>query len=228
MGNKNERKTVMDKDLKPSKTFEFNQKEDIPKDAFDVKLCILGDQRVGKSNLLSKIFLNKLNTTYEETEGFKYFEKAIKIYNVMDNLENHLVPPPNIEAKPTYFKFSVWDCGGSDIYYNFLVGSLGGFTSVILIFDVTNRETFKSLDKYFDMVKIMNKNFDYNLETKFLIIGNKTDIENKIKITEDEVKNYAKQKECEYYLLSLKKDDLSHILGKLIQYSIDYYKIQKN
>ena len=225
MGNKNERRNSSFYRVDTERISQANNKDTLQqKDAFKVKLCLLGSSKVGKTNFLSKIFFKKFQDSYEETEGFKYYEKVIPIDKIKDSFDNNLISPNNIENNSNYFKFSVWDCGGSEIYNNFLMGSLGGFCIAILVFDVTNRDSFNKLDHYFDMVNKMNNNFNFKYQTKFLIIGNKRDYEVKDQVNINEFNDYSNKKKCDCFIINLKTENLDFIMQKLILLSFDYYK----
>jgi len=45
--------------------------------SLQLKLCIIGDEKVGKSSLFQRYLHNKFNETYEPTTGLEFGKKSL-------------------------------------------------------------------------------------------------------------------------------------------------------
>ena len=74
-----------------------------------------------------------------------------------------------------------------------------GTNGVILVFDLTNKESFDLLDTWMDELKNNNK-----MDISKVLIGNKADLADKIEVPKDEIDNFKKKVNCEYFECSAK------------------------
>ena len=71
---------------------------------------------------------------------------------------------------------------------------------VILVFDLTKKESFSKVQVWLDEVKSVVKLDDIN----FIICANKADLVDKIQVNEDEIKAFSEDNGIKYYLISAK------------------------
>ena len=127
---------------------------------------------------------------------------------MLENNENNKIPYPQYSK----IQLRLFDCGGEGGANNINTRLFSGTKALIIIFDLTNPNTFQTLKKYIDI----SQNFfekikmgEINLEDKLikqpenfkdiplLIIGNKTDMVKERKIQKSQVDNF---------ILNLNKD----------------------
>ena len=85
-----------------------------------------------------------------------------------------------------------------------------GAHGAIIIFDVTNRETFEKARKWFQELKNLEKN------PTIILVGNKIDLPNR-EISNEEAEKLAKEYNCEFFevsaLLGTKVDEIFESLA---------------
>jgi len=149
----------------------------IEEDEFDFKfkLIVCGEADVGKTSLVLRFTDNAFKRNYMPTIGVNITEKLLflKEYNV---------------------KLLIWDVAGQSKFNmmrsNFYSGALG----YLLVFDLTNPETFENVKIWYDDIgkHIKNKN------AHGYLIGNKNDLEDQRKISYEQGTALAKEWNLEY------------------------------
>jgi len=131
------------------------------------KIVIIGDTSVGKSSFIGS-YMN--NGTYDRylspTIGAKYFTKYFTIDNIKRKLE-------------------IWDTAGEERFKSLARIYYRNANGIILMYDVSRRETFNSLDKWISDIKNCCDD-----SVSVIIIGNKTDLDRDVSF--DEGMDYAK------------------------------------
>ena len=137
----------------------------------EIKIAFLGTNGVGKTNIISTICGNKINSKYKHTK---------KIVNKKTNIF--------LEDK-TNIKINIIDTNGDDCKDSDIKKILEDCKILFLIFDFTNRKSFEELDT---LIKKIN---NYKKDKKYInIIGNKSSL------SEGE-KGSVTNKEAEYFAL---------------------------
>ena len=89
---------------------------------------------------------------------------------------------------------------GQERFQNIVKHYYKGANGVLLIYDITKRDTFKNLDFW---IKDLEDNSD--IDNLFIyLIGNKNDMEDKREVSWVEASNYAKEKKLPYIEVSAK------------------------
>ena len=134
---------------------------------FLFKSVVVGDGGSGKTAVVVRFSQGFFQENYKLTIGVEFAVKTIHInnYNV---------------------KLQIWDTGGQErfryvrpLYYK---GSMG----CIILFDLTNRESFDHVPKWLEEVKKESGNIP------ILLVGNKSDLINERAVSLDEAKQLSK------------------------------------
>ena len=161
------------------------------------KVILVGDSGVGKAFLIQRYVNDKYSDDTESTSASTYTYKIVeyKDYNKSISLD-------------------IWDTAGQEVYRamarNFYLNASIG----ILVYDVRRRESFESIkDYWYEQLKQCGE------ENIVLgIAGNKCDLFQEEKVTEEEVKKYAKSIGAIFHLTSCKEsigiDELFEECGK--------------
>ena len=96
-------------------------------------------------------------------------------------------------------KLSIWDMAGQDHFASVRTGFYRGSRSAALVYDVTQPETFANLPKWHG--EILNA----TPKQKFLVVGNKSDLEPDYDPTE--AKMFAKEINAPFVLTSAKSGE---------------------
>ena len=134
-----------------------------------IKLVILGDISVGKSNFLYRFVDGEFNPIHVATVGFDFKSRVWEI--------------PNLEKK---VKFQIWDTAGQEKYMSINKNLFQRVQGIILMYDITREDTFNNLSKWMEHIK-ENAN-----GIPLILIGNKSDLNNERKVNEEDGKAFAK------------------------------------
>ncbi|WP_287582952.1 Rab family GTPase [Candidatus Borrarchaeum sp.] len=162
---------------------------------FIFKIIAIGDGTVGKTSIIRRFVHEEFNPKYVKTIGVSH---ALKRLFIGDN----------------DVTLTIWDTGGQELFDcvrpQYYRGASGGF----VIFDVTNKDSFDHLDKWFN---------DLNNQCSgitIIVIGNKIDLEADRVISTEEGEQYALQKGVKFFETSAKTGenviDVMEELAKLI------------
>ena len=146
-----------------------------------IKILTLGATQVGKTSIVLRCSEDKFNYNKIATIGIDFKIKIIKKGNER-------------------IKVSIYDTAGQERFQNIVKHYYKGANGVLLIYDITKRDTFKNLDFW---IKDLEDNSD--IDNLFIyLIGNKNDMENKREVSWVEASNYAKEKKLPYIEVSAK------------------------
>lgn len=150
--------------------------------SYVIKCVILGDSCVGKTSIINYYLTNKMKNT-DTTLGAIFW----LLERQMDNGD--------------FIKLNVWDTAGQERYNSLIPMYTRSSDIIILTFSLTDRVSFENLLKWKNTTKYCS-----DVENlKFIIIGNKSDLENYICITDKDIKNMIRKhfpKETEYFKTS--------------------------
>ena len=132
------------------------------------KIILVGDIGVGKTNILSKYISNKFETDSKSTIGV---ELSTKTFNINNN---------KINAQ-------IWDTAGQEKYKSLTKAYYKGALGALVIYDITQKITFENIDKWISDLKI-----SADEKVSIILIGNKSDLEEKREVSKEDGENKAK------------------------------------
>ena len=101
-----------------------------------------------------------------------------------------------IQINNLIFNLNVWDTAGEEKYHAMAPIFYRGAQGAVVIFDVTNRETFNRATKWF---KELNEFAEGN--PKIILVGNKIDLPNRV-ISNEEASSLAQKYNCNFLEVS--------------------------
>jgi len=101
-----------------------------------------------------------------------------------------------IQVNDLIFNLNVWDTAGEEKYHAMAPIFYRGAQGAVVIFDVTNRETFNRATKWF---KELSEFAEGN--PKIILVGNKIDLPNRV-ITNEEASSLAHKYRCNFLEVS--------------------------
>ncbi len=166
--------------------------------SFIIKICLLGEAAVGKTSLVYRFVTSSFKENYKATLGVNLLKKDL-------SFENHGLVSNQI-----------WDLGGQESFQSLRKLYLDGANGALVIFDVTNQASFEKLDEWIgSFIQVRG-------EKPMILIGNKVDLKDNIKISESQVKEYASQHNMTYLLTSAKSgENVEEAFEQLINTILD-------
>ena len=131
---------------------------------FLIKLVVIGDSGVGKTNFIFQFTEGRFSRAHVTTIGFDYKSKIIKLPN-----------------KKKVIKLQIWDTAGQERYMAVNKNLFQKVQGIILMYDLTNRDSFEHIQSWLNLVK-------KNVSNKIvMLVANKLDLaEEKRIVTEEE------------------------------------------
>ena len=146
------------------------------------KLLLIGNSNVGKSSLFLRFVDDIWNDTFVPTIGVDF---KIKTFELDDKK----------------IKMQIWDTAGQERFKNIIASYYRGAHGILLIYDITDKDSFKNLQNWLiEIEKNANKN------VLKVLIGNKSDLEEKRVITINEGKEFADTYGLKFIETSAKKN----------------------
>ena len=99
------------------------------KEDYKLKLVVVGDSGVGKTNLIKRFANNTFNSNSKATVGVEFLSKSFKINNRV-------------------FKIEMWDTAGQERYKSITAAYYKGAKGALVVYDITSKLSFENLDKY--------------------------------------------------------------------------------
>ena len=148
----------------------------------DIKIILLGETGVGKTNLINVFF------------GLKF----------EDQIDSTLASYCN-EGKFNYnnesYNYAIWDTAGQEKFRAISKLFIRDAQIILIVYDITNRESFEHLNSW--LIEI-EKNGNKNVYK--LLIGNKADLEDQRNIKKEEGQDFAYVNGMEFFETSAKTD----------------------
>ncbi|MBY8985842.1 MAG: GTP-binding protein [Candidatus Lokiarchaeota archaeon] len=154
----------------------------IPTGNFPIKLLLTGNYKVGKTSLINRFVENTFSESYQATIGIQIFQKNL---NISENTKINIV---------------IWDIGGQIVQMApYRRRFFAGANSAFIVVDRTRINTLDSIKTWYNEIK---KNVGKKID--IILVGNKSDIVDKLTISEKQIKEAAEQNGFSYILTSTK------------------------
>ena len=144
------------------------------------KLIVVGDQSTGKSCILNRFANEIFEENYQATIGLDFQSKTV-------NIKGHDI------------RLVLYDTAGQEKFRSLIPMYIREAQIILLVYDVTNKESFDSIPKWFSEVLDVK-----NDEAVFALIGNKIDLIDNRQVTYEEGKKLANEKNIIFEEVSAK------------------------
>ena len=172
------------------------------------KMILIGDRGVGKTNILNRYVNDTFSEATKSTVGVELGTKVEEYNN-------------------TKIKIQIWDTAGQERYKSITKTYYKGAKGAFIVYDITNKDSFKNVDKWIQDLKEFGED-----DAAILIVGNKCDLEEKREVTTEEVQKKAeihKMAYCETSALKAKNIDYAfQTLIKLVAEKMEKNKNEEN
>ena len=149
----------------------------------NIKIILIGDTNVGKTTILLNYIQNDFNENMIHTVGL---ENRVKIMNI----------------RGFRAKVQIWDTAGQERYNSLSQQFFRNVDGILLVFDLSNKDSFNNIKKWLNEIKA---NSDHSI--KKLLVGNKSDMKDKIKVSKSMIDNFCNDKKLKYVEVSAKDNE---------------------
>jgi len=133
------------------------------------KLVFLGEQAVGKTSIITRFMYDTFDTTYQATIGIDFLSKTMY-------LDDRTV------------RLQLWDTAGQERFRSLIPSYIRDSSVAVVVYDITNKSSFQNCDKWIEDVRAERGN-----EVVVMLVGNKTDLNDKRQVTTEEGEAKAKK-----------------------------------
>ena len=148
-----------------------------------IKLLLIGDSSVGKTNFIFRFVDNRFQTAHLTTIGFDFKSKIVTLPNSKKTL-----------------KLQIWDTAGQERYMSLNQNLFLKVHGVILMYDISNRDSFDHLTKWLELIK------DAINDIPIVLVGNKIDKEEERLVSYNEGEQLAKELNISFFESSGKEN----------------------
>ena len=144
---------------------------------FQIKILIIGDSGVGKTNFIFQFTEGKFSSLHVTTVGFDFKTKIVKLPKSKKSVQ-----------------LQIYDTAGQERYMALNKSLFQKVQGIIIMYDITNRTSYENLSIWFNAVNetISNKTI--------ILVGNKLDLANEKRIiTEEEGQKIANDNQILFF-----------------------------
>ena len=168
----------------------------------EIKIILLGDQGVGKTNLINLATEREFNQHEESTLTSSFSTLKMEIDGIK-------------------FKVNLWDTVGQEKYRQIVKLFFTDSKIVIFVYDITSAASFKGIESWHE--EIIERIGDDIIKG---VVGNKIDLFENEAVSEEEAEKYAKSINAKFLFISAKCDSPSKFENYLRELLEEY--ISKN
>ena len=139
-----------------------------------VKVILIGDSGVGKTNIMSKFLKNQFMEESKATIGVEFGSKLF-------NHEGHKI------------KAQIWDTAGQEKYKAITGAYYKGSKGALVVYDITQKKTFENIEKWVNDLKAAG-----DPKITIILIGNKNDLDDKRQVSKDQGEEKARSFGCAF------------------------------
>ena len=147
----------------------------------EIKVILLGDSGVGKTCIINRYINNEYIPGSESTLGSTFSTKEILKENIN-------------------YRLNIWDTTGQERYHSITNLFIKGSQIVILVYSINSSDSFEGLKYWNSTIKEQLEGDNYILA----VVGSKCDLINEEIVSEEDAKNFAKENNAIFKLVSSK------------------------
>ena len=162
-----------------------------------LSFILIGDSTVGKTCFLTRYFKNQFNETFLSTIGIDKEIKHVKVGN-------------------DSYKMTLWDTAGQERFKCLPKKYYQNADGVLLLFDVTNEETFNNVSNWMKDVKENSNKDGKESDIALYLIGNKIDKPDRV-VSKETAETQAKSLGMKYFEVSCKINmNIPEVMARMI------------
>lgn len=139
-----------------------------------VKVVLIGDASVGKTALVKRWIGQDDATKTASTVGASFSKQFVDIDGEV-------------------YCINIWDTAGDESFNSLIPVYCRNAVAAFIVFDLTSINTFANIAKWQSLLAESNGNIPY------IVIGNKSDLDDKKEVTDDMIQDYTKEHKVQYF-----------------------------
>ncbi|KAF7656855.1 hypothetical protein LDENG_00034760 [Lucifuga dentata] len=174
------------------------------KSPISLKIILIGNSGVGKSCFMNRYVNHRFTNMYRATIGTDFLTKTVNVGGATVTLK-------------------IWDTAGTERFQSLGMPLYRGSHCCMLVFDVTSRASFSSLEDWRKEFLIQAEPPDSS-SFPFIVLGNKTDLSDR-EVSRRQALQWCEQIGAEYFEGSAKEDhDVEKPFLRAAQAGLQQYK----
>mmetsp|Transcript_280 Transcript_280/g.320 ORF Transcript_280/g.320 Transcript_280/m.320 type:complete len:211 (-) Transcript_280:35-667(-) len=133
------------------------------------KIVFLGDMSVGKTSIINQFMYGTFDPSHQPTIGIDFLSKTMY-------LDDRTI------------RLQLWDTAGQERFRSLIPSYIRDASAAVIIYDITNRQSFQSVDKWVEDMRA-----ERGSDAVLMIAGNKTDLDDKRKVSTEEGEGKARE-----------------------------------
>ncbi|UCC18327.1 MAG: GTP-binding protein [Promethearchaeota archaeon] len=134
----------------------LKESENDLKPIYIFKICILGQERVGKTCIAKRLCFDTFDVNTKETLGIEFYTKDL---------------PITVNGEDTIVRISIWDFGGREQFKKLFPYYINGANGIFMVFNLIDLQTLLRLDWWYERLSEYNHAF-----TPRMCVGAKNDL----------------------------------------------------
>ena len=167
------------------------------------KVVLLGDTSVGKSCLANRFVIDSFFDFQEPTIGAAFMTLNLEVGNYS-------------------IRYEIWDTAGQERYRSLAPMYYRGAMAAVIVYDITQEDSFKGAKTWINEIKTKGRK-----DCVIVLVGNKSDLEDKRKVNKQTVYEYVHNQNILYFEASAKSGDnverVFYIIGEKLPKDIQYH-----
>nr|BAG81978.1 small GTPase Rab27 [Doryteuthis pealeii] len=150
-----------------------------------IKFLALGDSGVGKTSFLFQYTDSTFNSKFISTVGIDFREKRVV----------HRVPAIDGIGRSQRIHLQLWDTAGQERFRSLTTAFFRDAMGFLLLFDLTSEQSFMNTRNWLTQLQT----HAYCDNPDIVLIGNKSDLEEKRKVSEEQIQEFAEKHNLKYF-----------------------------
>ena len=170
------------------------------------KIILIGDSDVGKTSILKYYTKRIFKDSTQSTIGVDFETKFVDINDKT-------------------IRIALWDTAGQEKYRATTANYYKNSSACFVVFDLTNIDSFNHLEMW---IKFFCDNSGIKEKENIVILGNKSDLREERKISEEQINEYINKKKFIYYETSAKNgENIDKCFKDIAEKLIEQYNNRK-
>ena len=142
---------------------------------YRIKIIIVGNQYVGKTNIMFRYIKGEFNKQYSTTIGVDFLAC-------------------NVDLNDKIFRLTIMDTAGQERFRSITRGYYKNVACALIVYDITDVESFQSVKQW-----IVNCQTFGRKDIHLVLVGNKNDLDEQRKVSEEEGKKLADNYNMDFF-----------------------------